>query len=217
MRHAQWTILVIFAGCLAATAIGAIWPEYEQCLRGLLSQDPEIREASQAEIVGARQKLIGRLMDLVRDKDNLSDRSRHDSVIRAIQILGEFRAREATALLVERLGFPRIPLRHDELLTFHTPPFPGRYPAAWALVKMGDEESVPAIVRKVATTESVFEAEAGAMALFGLAGQDGAQAVLREAIGKAPDAKTKQRLEDCRQVVSRLKELEPTTAIAPGR
>lgn len=194
-------VLVLLLLCAVVLFnIGATTTQPEgPAVKRLLSTAPDTREKAQQELLAARTKLISELIEIVADKQNYIQIATRDSVRRAMFILGEMRAIEATEVLVANIGFPDVLPRGAQEWPFASPPHTiascplKTWPAVEALIKIG-EPSCKLVLDKLATTTSSSEDGACIRVLFELLGRDRASAVLKDAIAGEQDSKRRERL-----------------------
>jgi len=165
----------------------------------LLSEERSVREQAQAEILEARAKLIADLLTIIGDEDNRL--KRHDSVSRAMYILGEMRATEAIETLVSNITHPidnpphePRPSIHPSIVTQDARPL-SAWPAVMALVKIG-EPSLQPVLNKLRDYSDMSEKSAYVLVLAGIKGRESAATILRDAIAKETNPQRRARLEN---------------------
>jgi hypothetical protein len=169
-------------------------------------------DEAKTELLAARAKLIADLSAIIRDHEN--QRQRTASVRSAMFILGEMRAPEAAEVLASYIGFPQQLPSDGQRHVVVTRGGSGRsWPAAEALIKIG-MPCVPAVLDKLAQTDSTYDGEACLAVLDALRQRDSVSEVLEKAIARQRDAGRRFRLEAGLELLSG-GEVTPLSDLAP--
>jgi hypothetical protein len=196
----ELVLLLVLLGAITVLGAGTVQPQPEEpAVRRLLSADAETRQEAKREILEARTKLIADLLKMIGDEDNRL--KRHDSVSKAMYILGEMRATEAIETLVSNIthpidnppGEPR-PSIHPKIVSRDARPL-SAWPAVMALVKIGEPSVQPALNR-LRNYLSTNEKSACVLVLEGVRGRESAATILKDAIAKETDPQRRSRLEN---------------------
>jgi hypothetical protein len=165
--------------CLYSWCFGAD-PEMSELLRGLKEKDPQTQNAVVNTLQRQRKELILGLLAIVDNRD--LQRSNPYGVVKAIDLLGEYRASEAvssltTLLLFERVTQSGMPIEVGRggggLRVEPTP-------AVRALIRIG-RASVPLMLEKIQQDNGEAVLSRALTVMMGVEGDEGVIFLLRKA------------------------------------
>lgn len=196
-------LAIVSAACMAAyvgrqPATVALFSDDQQEQRLALG----VMRREHAENIQSLIKLVGQ-----KEVDDSQDGVRH----LAIRLLGDMRATEAIALLVERLTYlpNRAPYVLEEL------PREAYYPCAMALINIGDP-STSAVINSIEWKKDKTTREVAAWVLMQIKGKEEAAQCLQDLANKSHDGRLKPRLQEAHDFIVNYKPILSPPGVEPS-